>query len=141
MPPPFVPAAAEPFPPPGALFQPASAPPVAPLPPAAVWRLVGADRAGTPVDMRLEAGLLVQPDGVVFGRLARQCHLTFDNDSLSRRHARFRLGADGMLTIEDLGSTNGTAVDGRRIEPFRPVPVRDGSRVSLGEIKAVVSRA
>lgn len=109
-------------------------------PPAGGWRLVGADRAGTPVDMRLDAALLDQPDGVTFGRLARYCQLTFDNDSLSRRHARFRTVSGGMLMVEDLGSTNGTAVDGQKIEPFRPVPVRDGARLSLGEIKVVVSR-
>ncbi|MCW5747856.1 MAG: FHA domain-containing protein [Alphaproteobacteria bacterium] len=112
----------------------------APLP-APAWRLAGSDRAGAPVDMRLEPGLLEQTEGVVFGRLPRYCHLTFDNDSLSRRHARFRAAPDGTLTVEDLGSTNGTAVDGQRIEAFRPVPLRDGSRLSLGEIKVVVSKA
>ena len=102
--------------------------------------MVGADRAGVPVDMRLRGGLLEQHEGVVFGRLQRYCNLTFENDSLSRRHARFRLTADGMLTIEDLGSTNGTAVDGHKIEPHKPVPVKDGSRISLGEIKVVISK-
>ena len=105
------------------------------------WRLVGADRVGTPVDMRLDAARLEQPDGVVFGRLPRYCHLTIENDSISRRHARFKAVAGGMLTVEDLGSTNGTAVDSQKIEPYRPVPIRDGSRLSLGEIKVVVSRA
>jgi class 3 adenylate cyclase len=105
------------------------------------WRMVGADRAGTPLDLRLRAGLLAQHDGVVFGRLQRYCHLTFDNDSLSRRHARFKLTAGGALTIEDLGSTNGTAVDGHKIEPERPVPLKDGSRVSLGEVNVVISKA
>jgi pSer/pThr/pTyr-binding forkhead associated (FHA) protein len=102
--------------------------------------MVGADRTGTPVDMRLRGGLLEQHEGVVFGRLQRYCNLTFDNDSLSRRHVRFRLAAGGTLTIEDLGSTNGTAVDGHKIEPHKPVPVRDGSRISLGEIKVVISK-
>jgi pSer/pThr/pTyr-binding forkhead associated (FHA) protein len=89
--------------------------------------------------MRLDGELLKKQDGVVFGRLPRYCHLTFDNDSISRRHARFRLAA-GTLTIEDLGSTNGTAVDGRKLEPYRPVDLKEGSRLSLGEIKVVLSK-
>jgi len=122
--------------------QPAAGPSFQPFfvpPPLAPWRLVGADRVGTPIDLRLDASLLEQPDGIVFGRLPRYCHLTIDNDSISRRHARFRAAA-GTLTVEDLGSTNGTAIDGHKIEPYRPVPVRDGSRISLGELKVVVSR-
>lgn len=110
------------------------------VPAAPGWRLVGADRTGMAVDMHLEGGLLEGHEGVVFGRLPRYCHLTFDNDSISRRHARFKVSAAGALTIEDLGSTNGTAVDGRRLEPYRPVPLRDGSRISLGEIKAVITK-
>ncbi len=104
------------------------------------WRLVGADRAGTRVDLRLDGGLLEQPDGLVFGRMQRYCQLTIDNDSISRRHARFRAGPGGFLTVEDLNSTNGTAVDGQRIAPYQPIPLRDGARISLGEIKVVVSR-
>ncbi|HKU97830.1 MAG TPA: FHA domain-containing protein, partial [Vineibacter sp.] len=129
------PAAAAQAPAAGPLIQPFFAPP-----PLAGWRLVGADRVGTPIDIRLDGALLEQPEGVVFGRLPRYCHLTIDNDSISRRHARFRAAA-GTLTVEDLGSTNGTAVDGYKIEPYRPVPVRDGSRISLGEIKVVISRS
>jgi hypothetical protein len=32
-------------------------------------------------------------------------------------------------------------VDGRRLAPFQPVPLQDGSRVSLGEIKVIISRS
>ncbi len=147
-------------PPPQPLFQPVPPVPYAPAPPVPMagpaispsfqpfyaappqtgWRLVGSDRAGTPVDIRLDGALLEQPDGIVFGRLPRYCQLTIDNDSISRRHARFRM-MSGTLTVEDLGSTNGTAVAGQKIEPYRPVPVPDGTRLSLGEIKVVISRS
>ncbi len=111
----------------------------APLP-AGAWRMIGADRAGAPVDMRLEGALLSQEEGIIFGRMSRYCQLTVENDSISRRHARFRL-TGGTLTVEDLNSTNGTAVDGRRLAPFQPAPLQDGSRVSLGEIKVIISRS
>ena len=38
-----------------------------------------------------------------------------DDDSLSRAHARFEV-RDGSVVLQDLGSTNGTFVDGVRIE-------------------------
>ncbi|MBL8675259.1 MAG: FHA domain-containing protein, partial [Rhodospirillales bacterium] len=47
--------------------------------------------------------------------------------------------AQGGLGVEDLGATNGTAVDGHRLEPFRPVLARPGARVQIGEIKVVLS--
>ncbi|WP_380283664.1 FHA domain-containing protein [Kitasatospora purpeofusca] len=47
-------------------------------------------------------------------------------DQLSRRHARLRW-IDGALHVEDLGSTNGTFVDGRRITG--PTPIGPGQRL------------
>jgi pSer/pThr/pTyr-binding forkhead associated (FHA) protein len=46
---------------------------------------------------------------------ARDCQLRLDDDGLSRRHARLLPTPEG-LQVEDLGSTNGTTVNGRRIE-------------------------
>lgn len=46
---------------------------------------------------------------------------------VSSRHAAIRLG--GSATIEDLGSTNGTFVDGRRV---RTADLRDGAVIVLG---------
>ncbi len=88
--------------------------------------------------------LVVAPDGVVeamvLGRHSEQCDLVVAHGSLSRRHARLRL-SDGRLTIEDLGSTNGTIVDGMRLPPETPRPLRDGAQVLLGEIRFVVSES
>ena len=49
---------------------------------------------------------------------------------LSRRHARISTGSSGELLIEDLGSTNGTIVNGQRISA--PTQVRGGDRIELG---------
>jgi pSer/pThr/pTyr-binding forkhead associated (FHA) protein len=49
-------------------------------------------------------------------------------EMVSRKHAVFRL-ADGVLTVEDLGSTNGTFVNGERIER---ATLREGDRVLIG---------
>ena len=42
-------------------------------------------------------------------------HIVLDGDSVSRRHAHFEQRAAAWLVV-DLGSTNGTTVDGHRID-------------------------
>lgn len=49
---------------------------------------------------------------------------------ISRFHAQFRY-RDGKLYIVDTNSYNGTFVDRKRIEPGRPVQVRNGSRITF----------
>jgi pSer/pThr/pTyr-binding forkhead associated (FHA) protein/tRNA A-37 threonylcarbamoyl transferase component Bud32 len=54
-----------------------------------------------------------------------------DDPELSRRHARAWRGADGELTIEDLGSANGTFVNDERIDG--PRTLRLGDVVRMGQ--------
>ena len=57
---------------------------------------------------------------------------------VSRRHARLLLDA-GVYIIEDLGSTNGTFVNGQRLNS--PMPLRTGDVVMLGEAATLVYEA
>jgi pSer/pThr/pTyr-binding forkhead associated (FHA) protein len=50
--------------------------------------------------------------------------------TVSRRHARVTF-ANGAWNIEDLGSTNGTWVNGSRIEPGERRPLNGGDTVAL----------
>lgn len=63
--------------------------------------------------------------------LGRQsaCEITVQHGDVSRQHARLRRSGDGYA-IEDLASTNGTFVNGRRIES--ETSVRAGDRIELG---------
>jgi hypothetical protein len=63
--------------------------------------------------------------------------LVFSNRTVSRSHARLNLGADGWI-LTDLGSTNGTRVNGWIVT--RPQVVRPGDRVSFGSQKVVITR-
>ncbi len=54
-----------------------------------------------------------------------------DDDIVSAVHARVWCEADGSWWLEDLGSTNGTWLGGRRIAG--PVALRTGDRFSLGQ--------
>ena len=52
-----------------------------------------------------------------------------DDPEISRRHARVSRGAGGALTIEDLGSANGTFVNGERIDAPRTLDLGDSVRM------------
>ncbi len=54
-----------------------------------------------------------------------------DRTTISRRHARVSVH-DGQYFIEDLGSTNGTLVNGRPLQLGEKVGLHPGDRVSLG---------
>jgi class 3 adenylate cyclase len=83
------------------------------------------------------AGRRVEPGSeLTIGRAAND--LSVDDPAISRRHAVFRLVGDA-LEVEDLGSRNGTLVNGERIAATRPLAA--GDRVELGstviEVEAV----
>ena len=64
------------------------------------------------------AGRRVEPGSeLTIGRAAND--LSVDDPAISRRHAVFRLVGDA-LEVEDLGSRNGTLVNGERIAATRP---------------------
>lgn len=52
---------------------------------------------------------------------------------VSRRHAILSC-RDGAYQIEDLGSANGTFVNGRQIEPMRATPVKHGDEIMCGTL-------
>ena len=60
---------------------------------------------------------------------ARECDIVVDDPSVSRRHAELRRGPGGF-TLVDLSSTNGTQVNGKKIEQAE---VADGDRIMLGQ--------
>lgn len=63
--------------------------------------------------------------------VGREGDVQLPDSRVSRRHARITADA-GELFIEDLGSTNGTRLDGEAIEPGRRAPLADGQTISLG---------
>jgi hypothetical protein len=72
--------------------------------------------------------LIVDAQGATIGR-SRDCEIVVDDANVSRRHAELRQRG-GSWVLTDLGSTNGTRLDGRRIE--RPEPLEPGDRIEVG---------
>ncbi|QFT54629.1 FHA domain-containing protein [Microbulbifer sp. THAF38] len=67
--------------------------------------------------------------GAVVGR-SEECDITFSLSHLSRRHARMEV-REGLLFVIDLGSANGTFVNGRRITESR---VRRGDELRFDSL-------
>lgn len=75
-------------------------------------------------------------ESVILGR-ASGSDLILPDRFLSRRHARFfRRGED--VFVEDLGSRNGTFVNGERV--VAPAKLKRGDRVQFGQTVAEVVR-
>jgi DNA-binding NtrC family response regulator/pSer/pThr/pTyr-binding forkhead associated (FHA) protein len=83
-----------------------------------------------------QVALLTQGRALVVGRAA-PADIVIAASSLSREHARFRLLGD-QVTIEDLGSRNGSWYGGSRVQT---AVLRVGSQVSLGGIVVAVQLA
>lgn len=69
-------------------------------------------------------------DGIEIGRSSEN-DISLRSPVVSRHHARL-LAQAGNIVVIDLGSTNGTFVDGHRLEPGQPEPLHPGSEVSFG---------
>lgn len=52
---------------------------------------------------------------------------------VSRQHAVFRIYEDGAALV-DLHSTNGTLLNGFRLQPERPFPVKSGDEIRFGDL-------
>ncbi len=71
------------------------------------------------------------------GRLAA-LEIVLDDSSVSRKHAEVRIGADGQWTVRDLESTNGSYVNGQRVEPGTEQPLRPRDIVQFGKLAFLV---
>lgn len=82
-------------------------------------------------------------DEDILGR-SRNTNIWLKHDEfVSLKHCRFKLKRDKSakhysLYIEDLNSSNGTCVDSIMIEPNKPVLLKHGSRVQIGNTVLIV---
>ena len=91
-----------------------------------MWILESTD-PDTPLMFRLLPGSLK-----TMGRAARADFIV-DAALVSRLHCRFTLDDLQRLDVQDLGSTNGTWVNGRKID--ERAPLLEGDRVKVGRVE------
>ena len=58
--------------------------------------------------------------------------IQLDDQSVSRRHALIGRHDDGTIRLVDVGSTNGTFLNGQRLQDHIGVPLKDGDRIQFG---------
>ncbi|MFJ7423775.1 FHA domain-containing protein [Streptomyces uncialis] len=63
-----------------------------------------------------------------------QSDIFLDDVTVSRRHVEFRRGTDGLFTVSDVGSLNGTYVNRERIDEVR---LSNGDEVQIGKYRLV----
>jgi pSer/pThr/pTyr-binding forkhead associated (FHA) protein len=112
------------------------------------WVLPGAAPVATPVAPPVPSFALrvmreggtdtydLPPGEHLLGR-TEECDITIDDRSLSRRHARLLVSADGV-SVADLGSMNHTYVEEREILPETPTAVAPGTGLRFGTIQATL---
>jgi hypothetical protein len=103
-----------------------------PRPALATWYLI-VSGDGSALSSRVVP--LPESADLVIGRES-DVDVPIDHDSVSRRHARIRRRAD-QITVEDLGSRNGTLVNGQAITGARRLGAGDVIRV--GPAQAIVA--
>ncbi|WPO73448.1 FHA domain-containing protein [Streptomyces sp. KN37] len=97
----------------------------------------GPEPAGAAAQLHVVAGPdaggvhLLHGGQIRVGRSA-EADVSLDDPDVSRMHCAVTLAADGRVTVTDLGSTNGTSVDGREVTD-RPVRLAPGSLLRIGE--------
>jgi len=109
--------------------------------PQVTLRFEGVDSTGQKYafDVALDK-LMTASQGMTIGRAADQCDLVVAHSTVSRRHARLTLAGEA-LQIEDLGSTNGTAINAKPLSAGAPVALQAGAKLKLGDVELHVRHA
>ena len=83
--------------------------------------------------------LQLPDDRIVVGR-SQSCDLLLADERVSRKHASFRVLMDGRIVVQDLGSMNGTYLNGRRIQG--PALLLPDDQLQLGDtlLKASITQ-
>jgi hypothetical protein len=67
---------------------------------------------------------------------AKEADVVLHDPEVSRRHARFE-SREGVVYVEDLGSSNGTFLNGRRVH--EAIEVRRGDEIDVGTTRIAVT--
>src|SRR3954469_3094251 len=90
-------------------------------------KVVAGNAAGSTIGLEQE---------LVIGRSTPGAGSLGGDGEISRVHGRFYRDASGQLLVEDLGSTNGTFVNGSRISAA--TPLKPGDQVRVGQTTMTV---
>jgi hypothetical protein len=95
--------------------------------------LDGRDEDGIRYLLRISGDQMVNPEGVIIGRNPQDSPYIINHADVSRKHARMKVMKNRVF-IEDLGSTNGTSVNGQSIDDKGPVSITNGDQIIIGSV-------
>ncbi len=100
---------------------------------------IEAERKGTATLNLAQPALIGRSDGDDTGGDLALDLAAFGGDKIgvSRRHA-YLSSQEGVVFIEDLGSTNGTRINGLRIASEKLYRLRDGDEIEMGSARLIV---
>lgn len=108
--------------------------------PAQRLNISGFGPSGHVIRMVLDpASTALRDRGLKIGR-SPTSDMPIDEETISREHAEFILLNDS-LQVRDLGSTNGTRVNGRKLAPFETCRLWPGDSLAFGKQEFLVSVA
>ncbi|XOV88254.1 MAG: FHA domain-containing protein [Pseudomonadota bacterium] len=99
----------------------------------AEYVLDGRDEDGIRYLLRISGDQLINPEGIVIGRNPQDSPFAINHVDVSRKHARMKVMKNRVF-LEDLGSTNGTSVNGQSIDDKGPVAVNNGDQIIIGSV-------
>jgi pSer/pThr/pTyr-binding forkhead associated (FHA) protein len=108
------------------------------------WMLSGFDTRGRALQFELrpqaENGRAVDGKTWTIGRDRNRAQFVIDDDSVSGAHAQITYEARQGLTLRDLGSTNGTKIDGAPLGNRAVSLIDTGQEITFGAAKLRLSR-
>lgn len=101
-----------------------------PEPPADFEPIVAALRAGSNLIGRTSPRRGIHPEVALD-----------QDDAVSHRHGLFDVHADGTLTVRDIGSSNGTSLNGKELAQLTDFAIADGDQITLGHWTRLLVKA
>lgn len=92
---------------------------------------------GNSIDKEARIMKLYKGDHFIFGKDQRICHVTLNHQTVSREHCAicFRIvdhDRDIRPFIMDLGSSNGTKLNGKKLKPFEFLEIKEQDVINFG---------
>ena len=96
--------------------------------------LEGVDSSGKRYLIKFHKQALGALQGVVLGRSPRNAAFIIEHAKVGREHARLYV-KEGTLFVQDLSSTNGTWVDGQKVEAEESAKLSNDATLQLGPVR------
>lgn len=103
--------------------------------------LVGSDENGAESRLKINGNALIRSaNGQVVGRSAQHADYVLNNEAVSRQHLRLIIEEQiptggsrfNQLNVEDLGSANGTSINGNTLTPGKKYVLKSGDTLKIG---------